>query len=238
MTKIDPGHLARAIEIVAASVRESYDVSDEEAVAIARDTVHLSEDGPTGGRLVEHGDDDERVEAYRLVLNASEDEIRAVLQPPHPREEFDMYGQLLDLGDWSYVLDDTGVRYGSGWYPYDKSVRLSPDVEFRSWRNEYVLVSWTEDPAVVKARLKLATRKHGMMGAMVVRVQATLNLEHGTVTLHPDDLTGELLHQAQTKARRIIDLFAAERARRDTPRKRLKPVTAADLQERRERDAR
>lgn len=153
--------------------------------------------------------------------------------PPHPREEFDMYGQLLDLGDWSYVLDDHNVRYHSGWYPYDKSARLSPDTEFRSWRNEYVLVFWTDDPAVVSANLKLATRRQGM-GAMLVRVRAALNLEHGTFTLHPDDLTGDLLHQAQTKARRIIALFAAERARRDTPRTHLKPITAHEIQAQRE----
>lgn len=59
----------------------------------------------------------------------------------HPRETFDGYGQLLELGNWSYVVDDYPAGYGKGsWYPFDGSARLAPDCDYRSWRNEYVLI--------------------------------------------------------------------------------------------------
>lgn len=34
--------------------------------------------------------------------------------------EFDMYGDELPLGTWSYVVDDYGVQYGPGWWPFHK----------------------------------------------------------------------------------------------------------------------
>jgi Tfp pilus assembly protein PilN len=150
----------------------------------------------------------------------------------HPREYFDMYGVLLDLGGWSYVVDDTSVRYVNDWYPYSKSVRVAPDVASYSWRNEYVGVRPGPEPHLAGARLRLSIRRQGS-GVMAVNVDATLDLRADTATFQPDDLTGDLLHQAKVKARRLLDLLAAERLRQRTA---PHPVTAAELEQQRERE--
>lgn len=147
----------------------------------------------------------------------------------HPREEFDGYGWMLDLGSWSYILDDWGIAYGTGaWYPYSQSVLLAPDVDYRAWRNEHVrLCPSPTDPKMVTARMHLTLRPQGM-GAMTVSVDAELDLSTGATAFRPDDVTGDLRVHALTKTRRIHELLAAERSRRDgTPRRRRRtPVTA------------
>ncbi|MEU3795992.1 hypothetical protein AB0F07_40515, partial [Streptomyces fructofermentans] len=96
-----------------------------------------------------------------------------------PEPERDMYGVKLELGGWRYVLDIQAVFYGPGWYPFHKhvtrrekgptaplndrlvptgqtvpaAVRISPDVENRSWRNEYVQLTPVDHR--VEARLQL-----------------------------------------------------------------------------------
>ena len=67
------------------------------------------------------------------------------------------------------------------------------------------------------------------MGAAIVRVQAELDMAAGTFSFRPDDLDGALRKQAQTKARRVLALLAAERGRRDGKPRRRRPRTAADL---------
>ncbi|ASR39972.1 hypothetical protein BAY61_32340 (plasmid) [Prauserella marina] len=143
---------------------------------------------------------------------------------------------LLELGDWSYVVDDTGIEYVNDWYPYSRSVRLAPDVAFYSWRNEYVGVRPGPEPHCAVAALRLAVRRNPNAGVIVVDVDALLDLRADTVTLRPDELTGELLHQAQVKTRRVLDLLAAERLRQRTPPYPPVPVTAPDLAQQREEE--
>lgn len=147
--------------------------------------------------------------------------------PTHPREGLDLYGQDLDPdGDWAYNVDDYGVTYvGGQWYPFDRTVRLSPDCEFRSWRNQYVSVGPTDEPTVAVARLHLTVRKQGH-ALMTVHVRAGLNMETGEITFSHDDLDDRLLHEAQVKGARVLALLAAERLRHSTPPHPPCPVTA------------
>ncbi|MGK3943323.1 hypothetical protein ABK046_33400 [Streptomyces caeruleatus] len=167
---------------------------------------------------------------------------RAVTSPLNvyvaPEAERDIYGVKLDLGSWRYVLDAPAVFYGPGWYPFhqhvtrrekdptaplnDRSVptgdtvparvRISPDVERRSWRNEYVQLTPVDHR--VEARLQLHAGQEG--GCVLVRT-VTLQIDLATmrVTL-PDQIpAGPLRHQAAIKGERILALLAAARYERD-----------------------
>lgn len=150
----------------------------------------------------------------------------------HPRERFDMYARPLELGDWSYVLDEFGddVAYGKHpLWPFGRNhVRVSPDCDYRSWRNEYVLVGVDgPDATTAEAALTLLVREQGMGGA-VVHVPVALDLAASTVTIvHFDDLSDRLREEALVKGRRLLDLIARERGRRDAGQ--LRPVAAYDL---------
>ena len=149
-----------------------------------------------------------------------------------PEPERDMYGVKLELGGWRYVLEKNAVFYGPGWYPFHKhvtrrekdpraplndrevptgrtipaTVRISPDVENRAWRNEYVQLTPVDQR--VKARLQLYVGREE--GCLLVRT-VTLQIDLGAmrVTL-PDQIpAGPLRHQAAVKGERILDLLAA-----------------------------
>lgn len=86
---------------------------------------------------------------------------------------FDMYGIAPPEGDWSYIVDSTEIVYGPGWWPFYRhgtptGIRVSPDTEFRSWRNEYVLI-FPRTGATAAARVHLYVRPQGS-GAMTVLV--------------------------------------------------------------------
>ncbi|MCX4429391.1 hypothetical protein OG819_58320 [Streptomyces sp. NBC_01549] len=163
--------------------------------------------------------------------------------------ERDIYGVKLDLGDWHYVLDAQAVFYGPGWYPFHEHVtrrekdptaplndrmvptgrtvparvRISPDVEHRSWRNEYVVL--TPVDRRVEARLQLYAGQD--RGCALVRT-VTLQIDLGTmrVTL-PDQIpAGPLRHQAAIKGERILTLLAAARHERDHGASELRAVLA------------
>ncbi|MCC9708276.1 hypothetical protein E4N62_25240 [Streptomyces sp. MNU76] len=149
-----------------------------------------------------------------------------------PEPERDMYGVKLELGGWRYVLDAQAVFYGPGWYPFHQHVtrrekdptaplndrlvptgqtvpapvRISPDVENRSWRNEYVRLTPVDHR--VEARLQLYAGDE--QGCPLVRT-VTLQIDLGArrVTL-PDQIpAGPLRHQAAVKGERILALLAA-----------------------------
>lgn len=153
-----------------------------------------------------------------------------------PADEFDMYGLELDLGGWAYVLDQPGVVYGSGWYPFRRpvsilephpaapltyhtvatgrtaqtGVRISPDVVHYSWRNEYVRLEPFDHR--IQARMALFVRRQGM-GAMVRRVSIEIDLRTKIVTV-PGACPAALRRQADIKGRRVLDLLSAARRER------------------------
>lgn len=147
----------------------------------------------------------------------------------HPREKFDEWGWVLDLEDWgSYVVDDCGIAYVNDWYPFNRSVRLSPAHEYRSWRNEYLLL-WPQNRHEAIAHARLTLRAQGM-GVMTVGCTMTFDLRAHTFRLTPDDLTDPLRYQAEVKAARVLELLASERLRLRTPPFPPGPITAADLE--------
>src|SRR5690606_38962901 len=63
--------------------------------------------------------------------------------------------------DWAYVIDDAGIAYGPGWWPFvdssnrkPVSVRVSPDWAFYSWGTEYVVL-WSKGGSIVEARISV-----------------------------------------------------------------------------------
>jgi len=68
-----------------------------------------------------------------------------------------MYVLPTPAGDWDYALDEPAIHYGSGWWPvyttrrpHDEQettgptgIRIAPDTECRSGRNEYVQLTPT-----------------------------------------------------------------------------------------------
>ena len=154
--------------------------------------------------------------------------------PPVGRaDEFDMYAVRLDLDGWSYALDDGPVCYGPGWWPFHRQcttlavdptaplntcrvplgrteptrVRLSPDLEHRSWRNEYVRVE-PLGGAAARVFLRLL-----VTGQMVRAVAVDLDVREDAVRV-PELCPPSLRELAAVKGRRALDLVHAARRER------------------------
>ncbi len=148
----------------------------------------------------------------------------------YPREVPLSHAVLLPVADWSsYVLDDYGVSYVSGRWPYHRDlVRLAPDAGYRAWGNEYATARVApEAPEMAVVALNVVVRREGV-AAWVVPVTARLDLLSGDVAFDEDDLGEEEWLEAVVKAHRVLDLLAAERARRDGPERPSDPDTAYD----------
>ncbi|WP_162890181.1 hypothetical protein [Streptomyces olivoreticuli] len=156
--------------------------------------------------------------------------------PVAPRDEFDMYAIHLDLGSWSYALDDVGLVYGPGWFPFHRHiervepnpsapllprsvptgktaptpVRISPDVEHRAWRNEYVVLQPVDHR--VQAHMRLYAGGRGA-GARIRRVAVEVDLRNLNVAV-PAQCPAPLRHQAAVKGRRVLDLLMSARIER------------------------
>lgn len=151
-------------------------------------------------------------------------------------DELDRYAVHLALGDWSYALDAPPEVYGPGWYPFHRqvllrepdprnnvahvgrdvatdrtvptSVRISPDVEFRSWRNEYVSLLPYHNDSRVKALTKLYVKP-----VTVRLIEIVTDLRERTVIL-PEGVPDALREQAEVKGQRILDFLNAARSER------------------------
>jgi hypothetical protein len=160
--------------------------------------------------------------------------------------EFDGYAQPVPDGEWSYALDDSGIRYRRSGWPFGcesrhsrelepSTVRLAPDTDYRSWRNEYVLLypgrfgEWSHEatPERAHAYLDLWVRKQGMGGIIVPRVEVEIDLE-AEVARVADDCPDVVRGQADMKAARLLAFLQAHIARARTPRGRRTPRTAHD----------
>jgi hypothetical protein len=68
-----------------------------------------------------------------------------------------MYAPPHQAEDWAHLVDD-GITSGPAWWPYHRdgkpgTVRVGPDTEFRSWRNQHVLISPSlPEPAAAAAQ--------------------------------------------------------------------------------------
>ncbi|MET9083677.1 hypothetical protein ABZX77_17580 [Streptomyces sp. NPDC004237] len=152
------------------------------------------------------------------------------------KDERWLYGVNLGLGDWTYVLDGNTVFYGPGWYPFHEHVtrreqdptaplntrdmptgqtvparvRISPDVEHFSWRNEYVELTPVDHR--VEARLHLfAGQEHAYTLVRTVTLEIDLRAKR---VLLPVRIPPALRYQAQGKGQRILDLMLAARRER------------------------
>lgn len=123
------------------------------------------------------------------------------------------------------------VGPGCGW----RNVRLSPDTEYRAWRNEYIGV-WpdTREAHKASADLHLYVRPQGQ-GAVVLNCTLILDLRDmtGTVTTWPiegspagldgfsEDFPEALKAQATEKKVKILAFLAETMARRDAGKRKI-----------------
>lgn len=137
-----------------------------------------------------------------------------------PEARFDGWARPLPEEPWEYEVDDHGIVYGPGWWPFYRTdrpgtkpkpvaIRLAPDADYRAWRNGYVIV-FPKDRETVSALLHLYVEPHGM-GADVFDVEAYVNVRTGDVTYRreppaslrgqADALAGKVARLAQTHRR-------------------------------------
>ena len=152
-------------------------------------------------------------------------------------ETFDMWGRPTPAEPWGYSLDEVGdFCYGEGLWPfYERErprspkkrlrsyLRLAPDCDYRSWRNEYVLVGLDDDGVGASARLTLFVREQGMGAVVIDRVDVKFDLAASTFEVDAR-CPAEQREQAQSKARKILDLI--ERCRGERDKGKRKPVLA------------
>lgn len=160
--------------------------------------------------------------------------------------EFDMYAQPVPAGEWSYALDDHGIRYRRFGWPFGRSykrrgepeptsVRLAPDTEYRSWRNEYVLLYpgrlhecyGDATPDWAHAYLNLWVRAQGMGGVVVRLVEVEIDVRNQVARI-AEDCPAALRGQAEMKGARLVTFLQTHTARARVPRSRRTPVTAHD----------
>ncbi len=162
-----------------------------------------------------------------------------------PRPAWQMPPGLPQATDnsWAYVLDDTGVVYGPGWWPFhaDRSsplaswstdrtpqpcgVRLAPDVAFYAWHTEYLSLYPTDEPGMVEGACYLVpsdTPRHDAepTAFRLRTVGDDWQAEPIGSLHHGQDILAE-------KTRRAIDFLRTAIAERDRGTKR--PTTAADM---------
>lgn len=150
-------------------------------------------------------------------------------------EEFDGWAIPPPTSDPPYAVDDAGLTYGAGPWPFRRfddghlaTVRIAPSSEYRAWRNEYVLVHPNEDGSGAEAQLQLWLRPQGM-GGYVLRVNVTLDLARDAYSFAPLH-HASLQARAESKAQRILDLVGV--ARRERDRGATRPTTAAETAKR------
>jgi hypothetical protein len=168
-----------------------------------------------------------------------------------PGSEFDMYSLATPEGEWAYCLAEHCVLYRrAGWpfgdahirgrpwrplcgEPRPRGVRVSPDTQDYSWRNEYVLLYpgrlGEHDEAGTSsgahAWLNLWVRKQGMGGIIVPRVAVDIDLDAETASV-ADTCQAAVREQADMKAQRLLAFLLDHQRKARTPGGKRRPVTA------------
>jgi len=143
---------------------------------------------------------------------------------------------------WAYILDDTEVVYGPGWWPFyadrrwplaggstDRTlqpcgVRLAPDVAFYAWHTEYLSLYPTDEPGAVDGGCHVVpsgTPRHD-----AERVAFRLRMRDDGWAVEPIGSLQRGQDILAEKVRRAIDFLRAAIAERDGDATR--PTTAAD----------
>jgi hypothetical protein len=143
-------------------------------------------------------------------------------------EDFRMYVSDEPAEPWEYDVDDYGISYGLGWWPWyrtgpdDKKpvaagLRLLPDPTFEAGNQLYVL-AWLHDEGC-ELDLSWMTRRQGL-GGMVRKGWVKLDRELAIVSAVPAEVRGEV----ESRVAKFRTLYRKAIADRDAGRKA--PVTA------------
>jgi len=161
------------------------------------------------------------------------------------REEFDMYGVPEPVEPWGYNLDDYGIIYGPGDWPFweitggnsvpglpatkkksepRQSIRLAPDTAFQSWRQAYMLAGCEKDGFSLS--FGWAIRPQGL-GRHVAHVNVRLS---GSCRIRNErEFKGDALKQVRARVAKFKAFLEQHREARD--RGEQQPVTAHQLHE-------
>lgn len=142
-------------------------------------------------------------------------------------------------GQWEYELDDWGITYGRGPWPFYQhyqdekrrrvtSVRLSPNKAYQSWRTGYALAYVHDDGSLFCFTFDLWDKKQGM-GGYVWHVH--LSIENGQ-PVGIENLPPEIVDRVRDRWGKFERFLAACIAERDARKRR--PITAHERYEQRE----
>lgn len=150
-----------------------------------------------------------------------------------PGERVSPFESRQPTGDWSYIVDDDGISYGPGPFPFHgiwmsdpqlepKIVRLAPDCAYYAWGHEYVLLEPTADGRA-SADITITVRPLNR-GAVTVGVSVLLDAAAGSYAL--GDCPAHVRDAAEEKAGKLLRFLQTAIAERDAGRS--KPDTAFD----------
>ena len=157
-------------------------------------------------------------------------------------ERFVSFSAATPTGGWAYIVDDCGIEFGAGWFPFRRErggqpalVRLSPDTDYCAWSNEYVQLMPAQDsPRRATAIIHVFKRAQGM-GAIVSRASVTIDIPSRTIEVSCED--PEAIAGARDKANRLLAFVLASRDQRRrglrrpaTAHERYQEHTAAEQQ--------
>lgn len=158
--------------------------------------------------------------------------------------KFDGFAIPEPVGEWEYNLDDYGVVYGPGIWPFyskvsdvfkknfgqnePRSIRLAPDHDYSAARNLYVMM-WPISE-LAQADISVYVKPQGL-GGYVGNAAVHFNLKENnfTVKLCPTIIR----EQVEEKATKILRFLAVCRQERDTGR--LAPKNAHEKWEEKNR---
>lgn len=128
-------------------------------------------------------------------------------------------------GAWSYEVDDPDAAYGPHHlWPFAGAVRVAPDTDYRSWRNEYIVLNPTSGALhptprshpLVMAHLDLFVREQGTGGYLIPALTMFDLADQRTVTSRT--LPAEVVAQHRAKASRLWRFIDQAREDRDAGR--------------------